>query len=87
VQKYERGANRVSSGRLVRIAEILNVDILTLLGVTDSAANTSYHETSPLDLLAEPQALQLATHFAAIKDARLHRLLVAVTGYLADLSS
>jgi transcriptional regulator with XRE-family HTH domain len=85
VQKYERCACRVASGRLVRIAEILEVGVLTLLGVGDGAGTISTHESSPLDLIAEPQALRLVTAFAAIDDAGLRRLLIALVDHLARL--
>lgn len=88
VQKYERGRNRVSSSRLLRIAHILKVDVLTLLGVAnDGAANGAGNfaagEASPVDLIAEPQALRLATIFASIEDAELRRSLLAIAARLA----
>lgn len=47
IQKFERGANRVSAARLVLIAEILRTDIRWLCGVS---------EVHPLPLTARPQA-------------------------------
>jgi transcriptional regulator with XRE-family HTH domain len=86
VQKYESGASRVSSSRLLRIAQILEVDILSLLGATNGAKTIPLPESSTIDLFTEPQTLRLATMFASIEDASLRRSLVALTGHLARLS-
>jgi transcriptional regulator with XRE-family HTH domain len=37
VQKYERGVNRVSVGRLTRIGRVLGVNVTYLLGATERA--------------------------------------------------
>ena len=58
VQKYEKGVNRVGSGRLVRIANALNVPVMTLLrGVPGAAARTA--DASPVALIARAQPLRL----------------------------
>jgi transcriptional regulator with XRE-family HTH domain len=54
VQKYEKGANRVSSGRLTRIAEFLQVPVTTLLGVDEEQGNRgkgARQAASPLQLV------------------------------------
>lgn len=63
VQKYESAANRVSSGRLLRIAQILKVDIRSLLGVTNGAEGFASAKSSPVDLIAEPQSLAAGDDF------------------------
>lgn len=42
IQKYERGANRIASGRLQQIAQILTVPLSDLLG-------NGKHKTEPID--------------------------------------
>jgi transcriptional regulator with XRE-family HTH domain len=86
VQKYESGRNRVSSGRLLRIAHILKVDVRSLLGGTNGAENVPSDESSPVDLIAEPQSLRLATIFASIEDADLRRAVIAIAARLASVS-
>ena len=55
VQKYEKGVNRVGSGRLVRIANALDVPVMTLLrGVPGAAARTA--DASPVALIAKRAA-------------------------------
>ena len=86
VQKYEGGGNRVSSSRLLQIAQVLKVDVRALLGVTNSAGDFPSAESSPVDLIAEPQSLRLATIFASIDDADLRRSLLVIAGRLASVS-
>lgn len=52
VQKYERGANRISASRLVKIARVLGVRPADLLpGETDEPS-----QKTPVDLLTEQNA-------------------------------
>ena len=64
VQKYEIGANRIGTGRLVKIAAILGVPISALFQGTDAAAPSQ----SLLALLSDRRSFRLAHAFAAIKD-------------------
>jgi transcriptional regulator with XRE-family HTH domain len=69
VQKYETGANRVATGRLVRIADILQVPITALFdGVADAPGPIAQ---SPLRLISHPHSLRLAQAFSKIGDPRL----------------
>ncbi|MGB9364407.1 MAG: helix-turn-helix transcriptional regulator [Xanthobacteraceae bacterium] len=82
VQKYEKGVNRVGSGRLVRIANALGVPVMTLLaGVPGAAAKTA--DASPLTLIAKAQPMRLMQAFAAIEDQSARRALLALTEGLA----
>jgi transcriptional regulator with XRE-family HTH domain len=85
VQKYEKGANRVGAGRLVRIASALNVPVMTLLkGVPGLGGKT---EPSTAGLLAHPHRLRLVQAFAAIEDAAMRRSLMTLTEALARLGA
>src|SRR5262245_52483579 len=61
VQKYERGANRIGAGRLVRIAGVLDVSLLTLFEGIDGLNGPD--GASPQALLADPQHLSLVQAF------------------------
>ncbi|HEV2955155.1 MAG TPA: helix-turn-helix transcriptional regulator [Xanthobacteraceae bacterium] len=74
VQKYETGANRIGTGRLVRIAKILAVPLTVLLDGIDRAASSAPH--SGLHLIQGASAFRLAQAFAAIKEPGLRRSLV-----------
>src|SRR6266536_5347516 len=54
VQKYEKGVNRIGAGRLTKIAAVLQVPVMTLLGPDESVVGKrkGLDETeSPLKLL------------------------------------
>jgi transcriptional regulator with XRE-family HTH domain len=69
VQKCEAGAGRIGSGRLVRIAQILQIPVAALFEGVEGPA-TAQTQTL-LRLLADSRALSLAQAFAAIKDGAL----------------
>jgi transcriptional regulator with XRE-family HTH domain len=70
VQKYEQGANRVSAGRLQKIASVLNVPVtyffVPLSGVRE--ANQPI-----LDFLDNASALRLIEAFSRIQDRKMQR--------------
>ncbi len=67
VQKYERGANRISASMLQRIARHLGVPMSELLG----EAQGSQASNVDWSLMAEPQAVEIARAFSSIKSSRL----------------
>jgi transcriptional regulator with XRE-family HTH domain len=82
VQKYERGANRVTCGRLVRIADIVGVPLAALFdGIKGLPARSG---PSPLDLIADPQSFRLVQGFAQIGEVGLRRTIVALVDHLAQ---
>jgi len=64
VQKYEKGFNRVGSGRLLRIATFLDVPVTALFKGGDETADTD--KQSIFDQLARPHASRLLQAFARI---------------------
>jgi transcriptional regulator with XRE-family HTH domain len=64
VQKYESGGNRISTGRLTKIARVLRVGVMTLLDGTDQADTPA--EVHSRVLIQDSRALRLAQAFAAI---------------------
>ena len=63
VQKYEVGANRIGTGRLVKVAAILGVPISALFEGTDADEPSR----SSLALVSDSRSFRLAHAFAAIK--------------------
>jgi transcriptional regulator with XRE-family HTH domain len=61
IQKYERGANRVSASMLARIARTLAVPVSEMFG---EASPTSSAVDEVAALLAEPGALELLKAYA-----------------------
>jgi transcriptional regulator with XRE-family HTH domain len=87
VQKYKRGLNRVSAGRLTKIADALGVSVIKLLGEKEAAQNTRRGSTapqSPLKLLTAPGALKLLKAFAQIGDGQQRRNIVAMVERIAS---
>ena len=65
VQKYESGANRIGSGRLWEIAQILGVEVIELYAGLEGHAN----ETSASAL--SRAAYKVGHHFDRIRDERV----------------
>jgi transcriptional regulator with XRE-family HTH domain len=88
IQKYEKGANRVSAGRLHRIAELFNVPITFFYA--DSAAGQESNETDSVDVglgfLECAGAVRLARSFSRIKDPEMRRALVDLAEKVAGQS-
>lgn len=76
VQKYERGANRLTAGALVNIADILGVDIGDLFNGCRS------DEQDKRQNLSGGQ-MALAIEFATIRDPKTRRLVSALVRTLA----
>jgi len=76
VQKYEKGTNRVGSGRLFQIGTILGVPVTSFFEGADAAPPGK--GTSPFDMLADPLCLRLLTAFAKIPDSRTRHSVVGL---------
>ena len=63
IQKYERGANRVSASMLARIASALDAPVSEMFGEAGPASG-AVDEVA--ELLAEPGALELLRAFTAL---------------------
>jgi transcriptional regulator with XRE-family HTH domain len=90
VQKYEKGANRISASRLQQIAQILHMPVEYFFeglpherGVrrtADDAASVQY----VADYLATADGLQLTKAFMQIPSAKLRRAIVNLVEQLAN---
>jgi transcriptional regulator with XRE-family HTH domain len=90
VQKYEKGANRISASRLQQIAKMLEVPVAFFFegapsgdapegGFADMAATTYVS-----DFLSTTEGVQLTKAFVRIKSARVRRRLVDLVEAIAD---
>lgn len=76
IQKYEKGGNRVGSGRLYRIAEVLEVPVTTFF---DGEAKVKVARTpSPFDYLSDLLTLRMAREFSKLGDRKTRRAVLAV---------
>ncbi len=90
VQKYERGANRVSASKLYEIAATLQTQIAYFFeGLADPSA-IQEGETAPvaerfvLDFLMTPEGLELAGLFPKITRARVRRRVLDLVRSMAE---
>jgi transcriptional regulator with XRE-family HTH domain len=90
VQKYERGANRVSASKLYEIARALSAPVSyffdglsdpTVLG--DGGAQGGV-EQSMHDFLMTPEGLELAASFPKIKRGRVRRRLLELVRCMVE---
>jgi transcriptional regulator with XRE-family HTH domain len=77
IQKYERGANRISASMLVRIARAVDVAIEDFFPQTDAAAQPS------LDLGSIKGGLELAECYAKMSPGRRNTLLQVAREFAA----
>ncbi len=86
VQKYEKGVNRIGAGRLTKIAAVLQVPVMTLLGPDESVVGKrkGLDETeSPLKLLTTPGALQFLRAYGKLTDGKMRRSIVQMVEEIA----
>jgi transcriptional regulator with XRE-family HTH domain len=85
VQKYEKGTNRISAGRLQRIAEVLAVPIMFFYAGLDE--NQSKHEADSagvdFDFLQTDGAMRLVRAYSRINSRGTQLKLVRLTETLA----
>ena len=81
VQKYEKGSNRVGSGRLFEIAGVLGVNVTVFFAGGERIGRAS--SQSLLDLLSEPHSLRLAQAFSRISDKHMRRSVVQLVEKIA----
>ena len=82
IQKYENGKNRVGSGRLFKIASVLDMPITAFFEGVPQIISAD-DAPSPIALLAEPCALRLLQAFCALESLDSRRLLAQLVEHLA----
>jgi len=86
IQKYEKGANRISAGRLQRIAEVLNVPVTFFYTGLERDRVPAGTQSPDIDFrfLQTDGALRLVRAYGRIKQARvklqLLRLVESIAG-------
>jgi transcriptional regulator with XRE-family HTH domain len=86
VQKYEKGANRVGAGRLMRIAKILDVPVVSLLSDGSAApqGQAAPADTNVLGCLSQLGAVRLVQAYARIPPGELRTTIVELVERIAD---
>jgi len=93
IQKYERGANRVSASKLYEIARALSTPVAYFFeglsdptepqkfGFAESGSDQFVHE-----FLMTPEGLELAIHFPKVPRGRMRRRLLELVRAMGDPS-
>jgi transcriptional regulator with XRE-family HTH domain len=85
IQKYEKAKNRITIGRLVRIASILDVPVEALLdGIQGTKRGTS---TSVSEWMGDAQSVRLMEAFSRIPDAKTKTSLLGLVTQMSASSS
>ena len=80
VQKYERGANRVSASTLVRIARTLETTVASLVGEHEGGAR----DTDLFQHLTTPGSFELLQAYSRMPEGDVRRALVNLAKAMAD---
>jgi transcriptional regulator with XRE-family HTH domain len=89
IQKYEKGQNRISAGRLYKVAMILSVSVEHFFeGLANSNGVRGQRSGMPGDaeisaFLASPEGLALTAGFMKISDAATRRRIVDLVNTIA----
>ncbi len=82
VQKYEKGANRISAGRLQRIAEVLGVPVVHFFASAEQR-HGSNGAGPEIDFMQSEGTLRLARAYARIKEPGVRLQLLRLTEAIA----
>ena len=80
IQKYEKGVNRVSAGRLQRVAELFEVPVTSLFGRQQKQV---MHADRTFEFLGETGAIHLLQAYALIRNAGVRQGLVRLARQIA----
>jgi transcriptional regulator with XRE-family HTH domain len=84
VQKYERGANRVSASMLHRVAVTLQTSVAWLFGAEDEAESEDIGETDLHRFLNTEEGRELAESYVRLTASQRRVLLGLVRGLVED---
>ena len=85
IQKYENGANRISAGRLHRIAEILGVPITYFYSGSEEHKKATHGAAAGIDFdsMQNPDAARMLRAYSRIRDRGIRLQLRKLTERLA----
>src|SRR5882757_4108897 len=82
IQKYEKGTNRVSAGRLVKIAEVLECDVMDFFeGLQDSRTSAAAEFSK---FLSTKEGIDIVEAMLRIKTKEMRRMVIDVAEKLAE---
>jgi transcriptional regulator with XRE-family HTH domain len=84
LQKYESGANRVSAGRLQRVAQLLGVPVTVFYGITGLRVKKNEERDDAFLYLQARGAVRVARAYAGISSRATKNALVVLVEALRD---
>jgi transcriptional regulator with XRE-family HTH domain len=87
VQKYEKGANRISGSRLVHIAKLFNVGVDELCNVPDGVTIRGKRDDVITRLGASSAGIEVAEAWDSIKSPKLRRVVADVIIAMATFAN
>jgi transcriptional regulator with XRE-family HTH domain len=88
IQKYEKGANRISASRLQQLGQVLEVPAAFFFEGLASEPARGFSEPAGasyvVDFLSTAEGLQLNRSFALIRDAKVRKRILELVASLAD---
>ena len=84
VQKYEKGVNRIAVGRLLDIANALEISASRFFDGLERRGVAEDGQDYVNDALATPEGAQLMALFATIKSQKIRRKVLELVRTLAD---
>jgi transcriptional regulator with XRE-family HTH domain len=84
LQKYESGANRVSAGRLQRVAQLLGVPVTVFYGVTGLRVKKNEERDDAFVYLQARGAVRVARAYAGISSRATKNALIVLVEALRD---
>jgi transcriptional regulator with XRE-family HTH domain len=82
IQKYEKGANRVSAGRLLKIAEVLECNVTDFFEGLQDSRTSSAAEFSKF--LATKEGIAIVEAMLRIKTQEMRRTVIDIAEKLAE---
>jgi transcriptional regulator with XRE-family HTH domain len=84
VQKYEKGVNRISAGRLLQLAKIFRVPIATFYEANADFATVKPGVTAaPVKLMSDQGAVRLLASYTEISDRGIRRGITQLADLIA----
>ena len=85
IQKYEKGINRIGSGRLARLSQVLGVSVSRFFQGSDVGMTGDMAPEALTDLLARPYALRMLKALANVSNNATRLSLVQLAESMAEL--
>ncbi len=85
VQKYEKGINRIGSGRLARLSQVLGVSVSRFFQGSEAGITCGMPPEALTDLLTKPYAIRMLKALASVSNNATRLSLVQLAESMAGM--